>query len=856
MESYTYYGAPWKDYNRTITTVIISSGITSIGANAFYYAGSLSSVAIGPDVEKIESNAFSGCYALSRLYVGNHVKVLETNSLRTTNTIYFAGTREEWQAMKGDSAAYGCKVTFAYDTQYDLTNSGKVTVNGSGFTFNGNVQTPDVSVTVAGKTLTKGTDYTLAYSNNINAGKANVTAVGKGNYRGMASAEFVISPKKLADSDVSKVNDVIYSGTEIKPSPTVTSTLSGSKKTTLQVKRDYSLTYSNNKNAGKATVTVTGTGNYSGSIKRNFTINSCSITSATVSNVSDKSYTGSSVTQNPTVRITIYGNSYTLKNGTDYKLSYKNNKAAGTATVIITGQGNFSGSISKNFKITKGAAAVKFEKETITSSKIGATFTNKVTTASKGKKSYKSSNSNVAKVNSKGEVTTKGYGTATITVTVAATDDFKESTAKYTVKVNKVIGWSDLRYSFSNSRKGFGYSSDYTIPYSRYKMTFGDRADSVYRQYGGRAWGGNCFGMCTSSSLMNNSSFSMKVKEFKSSASKVSDLKLSNRSDKHDLTLLQYIEVMQISQYSSLKSNEIWAHRNDLEGLVKAVNAVASNGQPVIVAIYSDNGGHALVGYEVDKVDSEKTRLRVYDPNFPNDKRSITLYTSKGKYTGWYYKMNDRENWGSKYSGCWISYNTYSVYEKLWSGAASPLNSLVTNSQNFEILDKNGSPVAEMKDGVFHSDLNQIREMPLFDVITEEHVIELPIGNYSFVNHQEDLETLTLSTADTLLSVSAENTALTATINADTAVDTVRMAPSNKEEYQVKFDSLMLQEQGIDILAFTGVGKGEQLMVGVKDGQYVYENCEEMQVMVNGEVVEDAVPGGAQDPTDDAPDGN
>lgn len=59
-------------------------------------------------------------------------------------------------------------------------------------------------------------------------------------------------------------------------------------------------------------------------------------------------YTGSALKPAATVK---YGSSK-LKNGTDYTTSYSSNKEPGTATVTITGTGNYSGSLSKTFKIT------------------------------------------------------------------------------------------------------------------------------------------------------------------------------------------------------------------------------------------------------------------------------------------------------------------------------------------------------------------------------------------------------------------------------------------------------------------------------------------------------------------------
>ena len=56
-----------------------------------------------------------------------------------------------------------------------------------------NAITPDVtSVTLDGAILVKDTDYTVSYSDNINAGQATVTITGKGNYKDTANTSFTI----------------------------------------------------------------------------------------------------------------------------------------------------------------------------------------------------------------------------------------------------------------------------------------------------------------------------------------------------------------------------------------------------------------------------------------------------------------------------------------------------------------------------------------------------------------------------------------------------------------------------------------------------------------------------------------
>ena len=132
-----------------------------------------------------------------------------------------------------------------------------------------------------------------------------------------------------------------YDGKAKKPGVTVK--LNGK---TLKNGTDYTVSYSNNTKVGTAKVTITGKGNYTGSVSKTFKIKN-KFKKATVSGISTKAFTGKNITQSITVKY----NGKTLKNGTDYTVSYSNNKKIGTATVKIAGKGSYTGTVTKTFKI-------------------------------------------------------------------------------------------------------------------------------------------------------------------------------------------------------------------------------------------------------------------------------------------------------------------------------------------------------------------------------------------------------------------------------------------------------------------------------------------------------------------------
>ena len=116
---------------------------------------------------------------------------------------------------------------------------------------------------------------------------------------------------------------------------------------------DYTVSFTNNVKPGTATVTVKGAGDYTGEVSKTFEILPSSIANAKVT-VKNMTYTGKKLKPAPTVEL----GKITLKRGTDYTVSYKDNKNAGTATVTVKGKGRFTDSVAKTFKIKKATQKI------------------------------------------------------------------------------------------------------------------------------------------------------------------------------------------------------------------------------------------------------------------------------------------------------------------------------------------------------------------------------------------------------------------------------------------------------------------------------------------------------------------
>ena len=266
--------------------------------------------------------------------------------------------------VAGKKTSFDIPVTVA---AADLSGGTMTVDNSKKYYANGTASEPDVTIKVGNRTLTKDTDYTLAYANNnpatsvTNPQKATVTATGKGNYTGTLTGDFTIQPSTGGDLTGATITvtekNIVYDGKEKKPKARVV--LNG----VTVPESSYTLKYSNNVKAGTATIVAaakSGDERYSKTAKGTFTIAQADISTADFtfadsdnkSNTSPQySYTGADIKPEPGIKV----DSLTLTKNTDFTYSYSNNKAIGTqAVVTVTGKGNFTGTASMNFEITQG----------------------------------------------------------------------------------------------------------------------------------------------------------------------------------------------------------------------------------------------------------------------------------------------------------------------------------------------------------------------------------------------------------------------------------------------------------------------------------------------------------------------
>jgi len=222
------------------------------------------------------------------------------------------------------------------------------------FDYTGDEIHPEFTVYDVNGDVVAPENYTCEYIGAVNSSNENtklyIVANEDSGYKGSLKKQFFINPVSIKNATVSKLADMPYTGSYQKPLPVLT--YNGKA---LTAGTDYILTYENNLNAGTATVTVTGRAtasetktnkNFTDAISLTFKITPLPISDYNFSAIADRTYTGSAIT--PGVSLMMGDKKLS---SSQYRLTYKNNINAGTATVTATGNGNYSGSICANFKI-------------------------------------------------------------------------------------------------------------------------------------------------------------------------------------------------------------------------------------------------------------------------------------------------------------------------------------------------------------------------------------------------------------------------------------------------------------------------------------------------------------------------
>jgi C1A family cysteine protease len=219
-------------------------------------------------------------------------------------------------------------------------------IESTAVSYTGNDVLEDFVIKDGANRLEKDRDYTITSDKSVVLpGSYEVSVEGMGGYSGNLAFTITVT-KTVLSADMVKISDdgLYYTGKAVKPEVQV---YAG---TALVSSANYTVSYKNNINAGNtAAVTVTGKGNCQGKVTKTFKIAPNSIEQGITVNVAKAVYSGKLLTP----QVTVKAGTKTLKKSKDYTVAYHNNKAAGSlGQAVITGLGNYTGTLVQNFTIS------------------------------------------------------------------------------------------------------------------------------------------------------------------------------------------------------------------------------------------------------------------------------------------------------------------------------------------------------------------------------------------------------------------------------------------------------------------------------------------------------------------------
>ena len=357
-----------------LTDVNLGTKIMLIGNNAFKGCTALKEITIPDSVKNIGDQAFADCTALETVCMSASVDYIPTecfaNDTALSSFIWNAENK-----LIGRMAFSGCTSLSEFDFigikklyESSFCNSGIKVVSLGEALDNAAAALEEIqaqsfrncaeleTITIGGNVSTVSS---LAFAGCPNLEIAvisdNVTEIADDAFDDCPNLNFVCSPTSYAYAYASAngipvstlviaaIPNQTYTGSYIRPEVKVSFS-----NTSLTRDIDFTVSYSNNKNVGQATVTVSGKGSYDMLVsKAKFTIVTRNISKATIAEIKAQKYTGEAIEPS----LTITDNGRYLKEGTDYKVSYYDNVSHGKAYVSVVGKGNYSGSVQTTFMI-------------------------------------------------------------------------------------------------------------------------------------------------------------------------------------------------------------------------------------------------------------------------------------------------------------------------------------------------------------------------------------------------------------------------------------------------------------------------------------------------------------------------
>ena len=349
-----------------------------------------------------------------------------------------------------------------------------------GYVFDGEAKEPAVTVTLGGSTLAS-SNYTVDYSDNINAGTATVTVTGKNTYTGSATKNFTITKAELTNATVSLEGWTYGDDANI---PVVTNNLGDGTvdiffANTAAPSLDYTADVPANAGNYSIKAVIAESANYQGKeVTNTFSIAKADFSLVTIADIANKTFTGEAI--EPDVTVTFKGKAV---DASEYTVGYSNNTNVGTATVTLTATGtNFTAetTASKTFQIVPASVTISAEDQTVTYNGSAQAYTG--ATVAKGSLSIKYATSLDADAE---KTTTAPTNAGVYYVTISQTNPnytSQDATATFTINPKALTGemvqnLSETSFIYDGKAKTLSFSvkdgasvlvesDDYTVTYS------------------------------------------------------------------------------------------------------------------------------------------------------------------------------------------------------------------------------------------------------------------------------------------------------------------------------------------------------------------------------------------------------
>ena len=352
--------------SNAVRSVTIPDEIVTLRERAFYNLKGLEKVTLGAGITALPAHCFDGCEKLSDINLDNVISYDDESLTGTSlssvtvncNATFLAGSFNSNKSLVSitlpDNLISIPKYMLADCTNLVDFKLPTATTEIKDMAFAGctklELTVPDTVVTF-GRNCFEDVKMVYCTSNSACAKYCEEN--------GVKYKLTDVAPPNANDFEVTLSEDsFVYSGYEEKPE-NVTVYYKGKElwgASPYVDNPDYSVQYTNNINAGTASVVITGMGDYIGTKVVNYTINPLVLTSKSSRiNFADGSMgqykcTGSEI--KPKINVFKSDNDTRLTEGKDYTVSYSDNINVGTGTIKVTFMGNYTGSISKTFKIT------------------------------------------------------------------------------------------------------------------------------------------------------------------------------------------------------------------------------------------------------------------------------------------------------------------------------------------------------------------------------------------------------------------------------------------------------------------------------------------------------------------------